>query len=316
MALSLEFRKWLSRTFGNLVLFDEPMRRHTYFNIGGPADAVVKPAGMDQLIALIQGCRDFEIDWWVMGKGSNLLVKDRGIRGVMIFLDGCLNKIETTGETGPEIRLSAMAGVGLQTLCRHCLANGIGGLNFALGIPGSVGGAIMMNAGTSLGSMKDVIEAVSVLLPSGTVVDIPKEQLQFSYRSMTFMHPSVRKENPAVVILQGRFCLFSKNSNALKEEAERILHARSAGQPVYEKSAGCFFKNPESGPPAGRLIEEAGLKGVSVGDAAVSTLHANFIINRGNATATDVITLMQMIREAVNAKFNIILEPEVKIVGE
>ncbi len=316
MTLSAQCRKWLAAQFGSAVLFDEPMSRHTYFNIGGPADALVKPESLEKLIELIHGCRDFNIDWWVMGKGSNLLVADRGIRGVTIVLDACLNKIEKKEATEKEVRINAMAGAPLAMLCRYALANAMGGLNFALGIPGSVGGGIMMNAGTALGSMKDVVLAVTALLPSGKIVRIAKQDIAFSYRSLVFTHPLVLEENGTAVILEGCFSLHPEDPETLKAQAETIMNNRCDTQPVDERSSGCFFKNPEFGQPAGRLIEDAGLKGMTVGDAQVSTRHANFIINRGRATADDVARLMENIQSVVNKKFNIFLEPEVKIVGE
>jgi UDP-N-acetylmuramate dehydrogenase len=316
MTLSTQCRKWLSAQFGNAVLFDEPMCRHTYFNIGGPADALVKPASLEKLIELIYGCKEFEIGWWVMGKGSNLLVKDRGVRGVTILLDACLNQIEKIDANEKKIRVNAMAGASLQKLCRYALENGFGGLNFALGIPGSVGGAIMMNAGTALGSMENVVQTVKALLPSGEIINIIKRQMVFSYRCVAFTHPMILEEDKTAVLLEAGFSLYPGNPEKLKAEAESVLNNRLNTQPVDQRSPGCFFKNPKSGPPAGRLIEEAGLKGASIGDAQVSARHANFILNRGNATAADVLALMQRIQDAVNEKFNIFLEPEVKIVGE
>ena len=316
MALSTQFKKWLSTQFKNAVWFDEPLHRHTYFSIGGPADALVKPESLDKLIALISGCAKFKVDYWIMGKGSNLLVKDRGVRGVTIVLDRCLNQIEKIAAAEKQVRVKAMAGVGLQTLCRYAVENGFGGLNFALGIPGSIGGAVMMNAGTDLGSMENVVQTIKALLPSGKIIDLAKQQLAFSYRALTFAHPVIAAEEKTIILLEACFSLYPENPDRLRAEAETVLNKRLNAQPVDEKSPGCFFKNPDSGPPAGRLIEEAGLKGMTVGDAQVSARHANFIVNRGNATAVDVLSLMQRVQDTVNEKFNIFLKPEVKIVGE
>jgi UDP-N-acetylmuramate dehydrogenase len=316
MTLSPVQRKWLSMTFGRSVVFDEPMSRHTYFHIGGPADAFVKPESVEKLKELILWCGNAGIPHWVMGRGSNILVKDGGIRGAVIVLQACLNHIQKKEAHDRGIRVKAMAGVGLQRLCRHAVRYGFGGMNFALGIPGSVGGGIRMNAGTVHGSMGDVVENITVLLPSGQVVDLTPNEMAFSYRNLSFLSPAVLQERGQAIILEACFSLFPRTPDRLRREAEAILKNRSAAQPVNEKSSGCFFKNPESGPPAGLLIEKAGLKGKSVGDAEVSARHANFIINRGRATAEDVLNLMEVVQEAVFKKFDILLKPEVHIVGE
>jgi UDP-N-acetylmuramate dehydrogenase len=226
-------------------------------------------------------------------------------------MTGDLASIEQRGLT----EISAMAGAGLGALCRFAIRNGLGGLNFAMGIPGSVGGAIRMNAGAWEGSMGDVLAGIRIIRPDGTIGFMDKKMMEFSYRSLALCAES-GLELSACVILEGVFSLTPQDPDMLKTEADTLLDARKKSQPVGSASAGSFFKNPVNQEPAGRLIDLAGCKGLSVGDAEVSPQHANFIVNRGRATARDIIGLMRMVQETVFQKFNILLEPEVKIVGD
>lgn len=324
MKVSAENKKQLIREFGKAVRFDEPMSLYTSFKIGGVADALVKPDEKKKLIELVQWCREFEVPYMVVGSGSNLLVKDGGIRGVVILLENCLNEIsEVSGQDHNQggVLVKAMAGVKLQRLCRYAVNEGLAGLNFATGIPGTVGGGIIMNAGTVHGCMENVVHKIAVLAPSGQVKNLTKEQLVFNYRKLD-LRASIKNgtlHQPGVmepIILDGEFNLIEKNSEELKQEANDMVKQRKASQPLGSNSCGCFFKNPDPEIFAGKLIDKAGLKGKQIGGAQVSTIHANYIVNRGDATASDVLQLMQHIQDTVREKFKIFLEPEVKIVGE
>jgi len=315
MALDTTLREWLMRLFGNNVKFDELMSRHTSLRVGGPAQAYVTPEKLEELIKLIKWCWQNGLSYLVVGDGTNLLVKDSGIDGIVIVLKKCLNDITQKGVEEDDVFVTALAGVRMQALCRFAINQGLAGMNFATGIPGTVGGGIMMNAGTSYGYIEDVLDSITVLLPTGQTENINKERLHFSYRSLSWN----RKENSGYrgdpIILDGCFILHPSDTQQLKKEAEAILEKRRKSQPIDLPSAGCFFKNPAFGKSAGKLVELAGLKGASIGGAEVSSKHANFIINRGKATAADCLALMELIQETVSKKFNINLEAEVKIVG-
>jgi UDP-N-acetylmuramate dehydrogenase len=316
MGISSENRNWLQQRFGEEVRFDEPMHRHTSFHIGGPADAFVAPGDRSSLVELVEGCIQKRIPYFVLGKGTNLLVRDGGIRGVVISLSKGLNKIAVTEASGAVCRVSAMAGVNLQRLCRFAIKKGMAGLNFALGIPGSVGGAITMNAGTADGAMGDVVDSLDVLLPSGKTERLSRDRLVFSYRHFSMKAEGKTNVKAKPVILEGHFLLDQAGPESLRADAEKRLAKRKATQPVYRYSPGCVFKNPVSGMAAGKLIDEAGLKGLRIGDAEVSTRHANYIINRGGAKAADVLSLMRIIKDRVYEKHRIELEPEIIIAGE
>ena len=309
-------KNWLSHRFKESVRFDEPMRRHTWFRIGGPADAFVSPETLADLIELVKGCTQRKIPFMVVGNGSNLLVKDGGIRGVVILMDRCLNRIFQMGLKGENIRLCAQAGVKLQTLCRYAIENGLNGLLFALGIPGTVGGAIIMNAGTQKDAMASVIEAVAVLRSSGIIEELKTDRLLFSYRSLQIESENGSGPKAPEIVTSATFLLSPADRRELKTKAERLHKARQAGQPLDAKGPGCFFKNPRTGPPAGFMIDDAGLKGFRINDAVVSNRHANFILNEGNASAEDIIRLKEHIQNVVNRKYGVFLEPEVIIVGE
>jgi UDP-N-acetylmuramate dehydrogenase len=315
MSIDNDSIKWLSNLLGSGVKFGEPMSRHTYFRVGGPADALIYPDSVEKLKEVIFRAKEKGIPYIVMGDGSNLVVRDNGIPGMVIVLTKCLNEISSSGGNGESVLIKAMAGVRTQTFCRYAIEEGLSGINFALGIPGTVGGAIIMNAGTSSGSISDVLDSVNVMLSTGEISGIKREDLGFSYRNLSWNKCSANLQREEPVIIDGCFRLIHSDPAKLKKEAGDILKKRRDNQPTGKASAGCFFKNPPSGKTAGQLIDMAGLKGMSVGDAEVSEKHANFIINRGSASASDILGLMQLIQETVFKKFNISLEPEVKIVG-
>ena len=304
---------------GNLR-FDEPMSRHTSLRTGGPADFFAEPESLEILVKIVKWTAAKRIPYLIIGGGSNLLVRDKGIRGLVISLKKGLNCITENRTNDVCVEVSAEAGVNLQRLCSFAINKGLEGMNFALGIPGSVGGAIMMNAGTEHGSMEKVLDSVNVLMPDGKIEKIDKTNIDFRYRELAWKLKHNKglssKSSNRPIIISGNFLLTLNEPAKLKEEAELFLAARNRKQPINLPSAGCFFRNPQSGLTAGELIDKAGLKGKIMGGARISPEHANFIINREKASAVDIIALMEEAQERVYRLFNIFLEPEVKIVGE
>lgn len=315
--LDSDSKKWLAGLFGDGVKFDEPMSRHTSLRVGGPAEAYVAIKRPEDLVKLINWSREKGLPCLVFGDGTNLLVKDEGINGIVITLTRAFKKIIQTGTEKDGVIVTAMAGVRMQTLCRFAVERGLEGMNFALGIPGTVGGGIVMNAGTACGSMENVIDSINVLLPTGLTKKIKRKDMVFDYRKLSWG----KKKNETdglegkPIILEGCFCLHPSDPQRLKKEAKAILKLRKKTQPAGSPTAGCFFKNPAVGKTAGELIELAGLKGEQKGGAKISCKHANFIINAGKASAADILALMELVQERVLKIFSIDLETEVKIVG-
>ena len=335
--LNEQTKQWLVEVFGSNVRFDEPMSRHTSFGIGGPAEAYVAPKKPSELSELLKRAFQEKIPYFALGGGTNLLVGDNGIEGLVIFIGNGFDRI--TKKMSPEGRviLSAMAGANLPALCSFAAKNGLSGMNFAMGIPGTVGGAAMMRASSSWGSMEDVVDRIQIIWPDGETETLDKNGYinfcaghfsdfgfrDFGQRFRDFEQRRPRSLNSGAdggadqnhaVISNVSFELSLSEPDLVEEEARMFLAARRKTQPGG-RSAGCFFKNPEKGLPAGQLIEMAGLKGKQIGDAWISDLHANFIMNRKNASAKDVLELMTLARDVVFEKFNVHLEPEVKIVG-
>jgi UDP-N-acetylmuramate dehydrogenase len=211
--------------------------------------------------------------------------------------------------------VTAQAGVNLQSLCRYCAKQGLSGMNFAVGIPGTVGGAVVMNAGTSMGTMGDVIDSIGCLLWNGQIVRYERSMLEFSYRSLSWIENRSAGHTETPIVIDGCFRLKTSAASLVRKEAETLLRTRTENQPVDQPSAGCFFRNPANGPAAGFLIERCELKGYRIGNAQVSTKHANFIVNLGGASASDILSLMELVRKKVADRFKVNLEPEVKIVG-
>ena len=314
--LDSDSKIWLERWFQNSVRFDESMAKHTSLRVGGAADAFVMPEKLEELMELIKWSRQNDIPYLVIGDGTNLLVKDSGIRGIVIILTKCLKRIRKRDTEKDGIIVTALAGVRMQALCSFAIKNGLKGMNFAIGIPGTVGGGIMMNAGTVHGSIKSVLDSIKILLPDGHVKIIMRENLNFDYRELS-LKDEVREVNQGQPIILGAcFRLHPSDPQELRKDAEKKLKARKERQPTSMPSAGCFFKNPLSGKTAGELIDLAGLKGKSTGGAEISLKHANFIINRDRASASDILAIIELVQKTVSKKFNINLKPEVKIVGQ
>ncbi len=314
MTLRKDDRKWIEGYFKDAAQFDAPMAQYTSLRVGGPAEALIYPHNIAALCELLRFCSRRQIPYYIIGGGTNLLVKDKGIKGIVVSLKAFPNEISIKGEHKNSLIVEATAGVKTASLCQFAVENGLQGLNFAIGIPGTVGGAIVMNAGTTGGTVADVIDSLQVLHPDGTMKTYPKNELCFSYRALFFNYPE-QASGKGVVILSGIFLLEPSGRQELQIEAEKILKTRKRSQPSGWAGAGCFFKNPAGEKSAGELIERAGLKGKYVGNAQISTKHANFLINTGGATAGDIIALMNEVKETVSRMFGVDLKPEVKIIG-
>jgi UDP-N-acetylmuramate dehydrogenase len=289
------------------VLFDAPMRERTTLAIGGPAEALASPLTTTTLSQLVGYLFSEGIPYLVLGKGSNLLVKDGGIKGVVIDLSAGLGRIRLVEENGAEALIEAQAGAPNSKLNQFTANRGLAGLEFLSGIPGSIGGSVFMNAGTKEGEMMDAVDSLTMMDRTGNIKTLPIEDIHFSYRHLQL--PS------GAIILAGRFKVCRTDQEDLREEMTRILEYRRRQHPLNVASAGCVFKNPE-GQAAGKIIEQLGLKGATVGGAQVSTMHANFIVNMGNATSSDFLELIDMVRERVYQEIGIELAMELMIVGE
>lgn len=284
------------------VKVNEPLSQHTTFRIGGPADYYVTPLDEEILLELIKYVRNNDINYYLKGNGSNLLVKDKGFRGVIIDISK-LNNIDIEGNV-----IEASAGAFLKDIAKVALENSLGRYEFASGIPGTLGGAIRMNAGAYGGEHKNVIESVRFIDDNNEIKEITNTECNFGYRNSLF------KENN-YPILSAKIKLEPKESKEIKETMAELSKRRREKQPLEYPSAGSAFKRP-TGYYAGTLIDEAGLKGFSVGGAQVSEKHAGFIINKDKATAKDVLDLIKAIQKTVYEKNKVKLEPEVIIIGE
>jgi len=283
-----------------VVRFDALLKEYTSFHIGGPADVLVQPADVEDVARLAKQTHEQKLPIFVLG-GTNLLVRDKGIRGVVVSLE----KLRAIREE-PGSVLYVEGGVGMPTLIGYAIRRSLAGLEWAAGIPGTVAGCVVMNAGTRLGEMKDSVKAVRMVSPNGALIDCPAEAIDFRYRRATLP--------PGVVVgvwLQLRPGVRADIEKVVKD----YLHYRRDTQPLTLPSAGCVFKNPPND-SAGRVVEAAGLKGTSVGDAQVSTKHANFIVNQGHASAADVLSLIKKVRARIARTMGVKLELELKVVGD
>jgi len=285
------------------ILIEEPMSNHTTWKVGGPADIFIEPGDKYKLAHALKIINKYQVPWIVIGKGSNLLVKDRGIRGIVIKLSEGFNHISfhdnevTVGAGFSFIRLAVMAG-----------KEGLTGLEFAGGIPGTVGGAVYMNAGAHGSDVSRILKEAEVLLENGDLVRYKPEELGFAYRTSIFQ---TRK----AIVTEVTFQLAYGDRKEIAKQMAAHKDRRRLTQPLNMPCAGSVFRNPP-GDYAGRLIESAGLKGLKVGGAQVSEKHANFIVNCGNATAKDILTLMEQIQKIIQERFNVTLVSEVLVLGE
>lgn len=297
------FLERLREVLGSEQCFtQEDMKKHTTFQAGGPAEYYVRPK-RSQIQPVLSLCRQYGIPWMVIGNGSNLLTGDKGIPGVVMEIGRMADGIAITGET-----LIAEAGALLSSVARQAAQQELAGMEFAAGIPGSVGGAVVMNAGAYGGEMKQILRKVTVLTEEGREKELSLEELELGYRQSCIARNHY-------IVLEAEFGLAKGRKEEILLRMEELREKRREKQPLEYPSAGSTFKRPE-GYFAGKLIEDAGLRGYQVGGAQVSEKHCGFVINKGNASAAEIRRLILDVQEQVEAKFGVHLEPEVKFIGE
>ena len=284
-------------------LREEPMKKHITFRVGGPAACFLTPSTKEQIREILHICQEEKTPYFILGNGSNLLVSDQGFDGVVLQVYKNMNQVTVEGE-----HLRVQAGALLSATARKALEAGLTGMEFAAVIPGTMGGAAVMNAGAYGGEMKDILESVTVLTPEGEQKELNNEELQLGYRT------SVVKEK-GYIVLEAVLSLKKGDPEAIKSRMDELKEQRVTKQPLEYPSAGSTFKRPE-GYFAGKLIQDAGLRGYQVGGAQVSEKHCGFVINKENATAKDVVDLIHDVQRIVYEKFQVQLETEVKFLGE
>ena len=285
------------------VFCDEPMSKHTTFRVGGPADYFVLPQSIEEVQQIVAFCKAANMPYYIIGNGSNLLVSDAGYRGVVIQIYKSMSEIVVEGTT-----IKAQAGALLSRIGNIALEAELTGFEFAAGIPGTVGGAVVMNAGAYGGEMKDILVKATVLTQDGTILTLYNEELELGYRTSI-----IAKKD--FVVLEAVFELQTANKETIRAKMDELKLQRVTKQPLEYPSAGSTFKRPE-GHFAGKLIQDAGLRGFQVGGAQVSEKHCGFVINKENATAADIVELMNQVSEKVMQDFGVRLEPEVKKLGD
>ena len=302
--MNFEINKKFCELLGETgVLTDEPMSSHTTFRIGGPADYFLIPETVEQVGRIIEICREESLPYFILGNGSNLLVGDGGYRGVIIQLYRNMSDVRTEGNV-----IRAQAGALLSAVAAAARNASLAGFEFAGGIPGTVGGAVVMNAGAYGGEMKDVLTEAAVLTDKGEIRTLSVEELQLGYRT------SIVK-TAGYIVLEAKFRLEEGDQAKIRETMKELTVKRTSKQPLEFPSAGSTFKRPE-GYFAGKLVMDSGLAGYQVGGAQVSAKHCGFVINAGGATARDVRMLMKDVQDKVFEKYGVKLEPEVKFLGE
>lgn len=284
------------------VLTDEPLSEHTTFEIGGPADLYVMPEDVDELRDVVTLCREKELPFFILGRGSDLLVSDEGYRGVIVGLSDGLTGVDIDDD-----HMTCEAGVSLKEAAEMACELGLTGLEFACGIPGTVGGACFMNAGAYDGCIADVLESVRVITPEGDIKQLSCDELDFGYRQSR-----IRAEG--LIVMEATFALRHGDPEQIRAKMDDLTARREEKQPLDMPSAGSTFKRPE-GHFAGKLISDAGLQGYQVGGAAVSTKHAGFVVNLGGATAADVHAVIEHVQDEVERQFGVRMEPEVRFLG-
>ncbi len=285
------------------LLIDEPMSKHTTFQIGGPADFLLFPASPEEIATVLKLAKQFAVPVTVLGNGSNVLVLDSGIRGLVIKFGSDMGYIRHS-----ETTVFAGAGALLADVSKYAAQAKLTGFEFAIGIPGSIGGAVFMNAGAYEGEMSQVVQAVTAVCSNGEIKRFTEDELKFAYRHSAF-------QDNGCFICEVELALADGEDNSIRGRIDDYTTKRQSKQPIEMPSAGSTFKRPQ-GHFAGTLIEQAGLKGTCVGGAQVSTKHAGFIINAGGATAKDVLQLISKVQESVYRQFGVSLHPEVRVLGE
>lgn len=300
--LSEQVKNELKISEKSITLFNEPMKNYTSFGIGGPADALIIPSCEDDIEHALRIASQNSIPITIIGNGTNLLISDEGIEGIVIRIADCLDYIVLSG-----LNVKVGAGCPLSRLSRLVADQGLTGIEFAIGIPGTVGGAVITNAGAHGASVGDVITKIRVMNHNYESFELEKEKLHFSYRKS-----SLQKKD--LIVLDIEMKLKEGNIEEIKRKMQEYLQQRRKKQPSGLRSAGSIFKNPK-GDYAGRLIEACGCKGINIGDAQISELHANFIVNKGNSTSRDIVRLMNKVQKIVSEKHGVKLEPEIDIKG-
>ena len=289
------------------VLFDEPMSRHTSIGVGGNADAVVWPERSGEMSRIVHFLRQFQVPFIPVGNGTNLIVKDGGYKGAVISMLR-MSGISLAERGSEQVLLHAGAGATLSEIVLLTEKRALSGMEFCAGIPGSVGGAVRMNAGAYGSEIKDVVETVELMIVSGEILEAEKDDLKFTYRNLDIPD--------GTVIVGASFLLVKGIEEKIHARINEILGKRKNKHPLEYRNAGSIFKNPNGGIPAGRIIDESGLKGMQIGGAKISEKHGNFIVNLGNAKASDIIALIDVIKTNVKKERGIMLQTEVMIVGE
>lgn len=305
--LSTTLKNELKNLLGERVVFDTPLAPYTSIRIGGPADGLFWAQDVEGLRQALTFAKEKSLPVFVLGKGSNTLVRDGGLRGLVINLSRGFRGFEKGKENGSGIWVVAQSGVPTPQLVRWAILEGLAGLECLAGVPGTVGGNVFMNAGTYLGAIGDMIQEVKILDSKGAEKVLTKEKLKFGYRTSNIP--------PSAIILETVFLLQKGKKEELEKKIREVFEKRGMAQPVEQSSLGSVFKNPGK-KKAWELIEEAGLKGVRVGKARISEKHANFIVNEGGATAKDVEVLIRMVKERVKQATGELLETEIKVIGE
>ncbi len=290
--------------FSSKVYYNEPMSNHTTMKVGGPADCLVEPSSIDEIINILDYVKNNNIKYYIIGNGSNLLVKDEGIEGVVIKITNSFSNIELDGKN-----IKVDAGCSVPKLAQFAKQNSLSGLEFACGIPGSVGGAVRMNAGAYGGEFINIIEKVGYIDENGKICEVDNAKCEFSYRHSMFV------EHPEYVIVYAKIKLEKGNVDDISEIMEKNMTARKEKQPLEYPNFGSVFKRPPEGYFVGKMVDECNLKGYTIGGAQVSTKHSGFIINTGDATCKDVLDLIEYVKNKVYNKFDIMLQEEVVILG-
>ena len=285
------------------IRFDEPLKLHTSFKVGGPADVMIIPSTEEELIQAVKICRENDIKYFIMGNGSNLLVRDTGIRGVVIKINEGFDNVQVVGT-----KIMAQAGALLTAVSKLALRNSLQGMEFASGIPGTIGGAITMNAGAYGGEMKDIVRSVRVMTTDNQVLQLSNREMNFEYRNS-------RVKDQDLIVLSVEFELELGELENIEEKMRELTFQRTSKQPLELPSGGSTFKRPE-GYFAGKLIDDSGLRGLRHGDAQVSEKHCGFVVNRGETTYKEVMELVGVIQKTVMDKFGVELEMEIKRVGD
>jgi UDP-N-acetylmuramate dehydrogenase len=307
MLMDATLRQKLKDMVSGKVLFDEPMYRHTSIGVGGIADAVVWPRRSEELSRIVHFLWHSQIPFIPLGNGTNLIVKDGGYKGAVISMQD-LNSVSLAERDSKQVLIHAGAGVTLSEIVLMSEKRSLSGMEFCAGIPGSVGGAVRMNAGAYGKEIKDIVETVELMIISGEILSARKDDLKFEYRNLDI--------SGGTIITGASFLLTRGIEEQIRDRITEILGKRQNKHPLEYRNAGSIFKNPNGGIPAGQMIDELGLKGMRIGDAKISEKHGNSIVNLGNAKASDIIALIDMIKTKVNEKRGIKLQTEVKIVGE